>query len=296
MEALHGLLVIDKPAGITSHDVVSAVRRLLHIQRVGHGGTLDPMATGVLVVLIGAATRLSQFVVGHDKRYEAVIRLGISTTTYDAEGEVTGRRAVAVDEGEIHHALSHFEGEIAQVPPMYAAIKVDGRKLYDLARKGQEIAREPRPVTIHALHVVQWAPPDLHIDVTCSAGTYIRSLAHDLGESLGCGAHLSRLRRTRSGPFSIDLSCSLDHLREHAERRTLSEVILPPAAALQGMALVRLDPEQERDMRHGKQLALQTPEAASFLQARDAQDGLIGVLARAEGNTWQPRIVLPPRD
>jgi tRNA pseudouridine55 synthase len=205
-----GILIIDKPAGVTSHDVVQRVRRATKIRQVGHTGTLDPMATGVLVVCVGQATRLSEYLLGHDKTYRATIRLGVETTTYDADGEVTATREVKVDRAEVERALTQFVGQLQQVPPMYSAIKRDGQKLYDLARQGVEIERAARSVIVHAIELRGYQAPDATLDVHCSAGTYIRSIAHDLGAALGTGGHLIDLRRTAAGPFTIAQAVPLD--------------------------------------------------------------------------------------
>ena len=207
-----GILVVDKPGGLTSHEVVARVRRITQARPVGHAGTLDPMATGVLIVCLGRATRISEYLLGHDKRYRAKIRLGVETNTYDADGEVMAVREVHVERDAVQQALAHFTGEIWQVPPMYSALKRDGQKLYELARQGIEIERAARAVVVHSLELVDFQTPDVTIDVHCSAGTYIRSIAHDLGAALDTGAHLSALRRTASGPFTIEQAVTLDEL------------------------------------------------------------------------------------
>jgi tRNA pseudouridine55 synthase len=206
---LTGLLVIDKPQGLTSHDVVQRVRRALRIKQVGHTGTLDPLATGVLVVCVGVATRVSEYLLGHDKTYRATIRLGVETDTYDATGEVIATHPVDVPRAEIAAALARFVGAIQQVPPMHSALKRDGQKLYELARAGIEVERAARSLTIYALDLIDVQTPDITIEVRCSAGTYIRSLAHDVGAALGTGAHLIALRRTAAGPFSLDHAIGL---------------------------------------------------------------------------------------
>jgi tRNA pseudouridine55 synthase len=204
-----GMLIIDKPSGLTSHDVVQRVRRATKIRQVGHAGTLDPMATGVLVACLGQATRVSEFLLGHDKAYRATIRLGVETTTYDADGDVIATREIEADRAAIEQALAAFVGEIRQVPPMVSALKRDGQKLYDLARQGIEVERAARVVFVYSIDLLAYQAPDVAIDVRCSAGTYIRSLAHDLGAMLGTGAHLSALTRTAAGPFSLDQAIGL---------------------------------------------------------------------------------------
>lgn len=206
---INGLLVIDKPSRITSHDVVQHVRRALRVKQVGHTGTLDPMATGVLVVCVGVATRVSEYLLGHDKAYRATIRLGVETDTYDATGEVVATQPVNIEREALEAALTQFVGATQQTPPMHSAIKRDGQKLYELARAGIEVERESRSVIMHTIDLIDYQSPDVTIDVRSSAGTYIRSLAHDLGAALGTGAHLIALRRTIVGPFGLDQAIGL---------------------------------------------------------------------------------------
>jgi tRNA pseudouridine55 synthase len=291
---MQGILVVDKPAGMTSHDVVNRVRRLAKMRRVGHTGTLDPMATGVLVLLLGSATRLSRFILTEDKQYRATLRLGVTTTTYDAEGEVTATAAVDVDRATIESALERFRGDILQVPPMYAAIRHQGKRLYEIAREGKEVAREARPLTIYRLDLLDWNPPDLTLDVTCSSGTYIRSLAHDLGQVVGTGAHLTALRRTTSGPFSLDQSYSLNTLEQLAGQGRFDTALLPSYAALEGMPVLRLTPEQLQAVRHGQTLTPEPPYTAEYLQARDGVDELVAILVRLDDTVYRPTIVLSP--
>ena len=213
--AISGVLVVDKPVGMTSHDVVQAIRNGTNLRRAGHTGTLDPRASGVLVILVGPAVRLSEYVSASDKRYQAIIRLGGRTDTFDADGKVTPTtQPVNVTEQQFEDVLKTFVGEIEQTPPPYSAVKVQGRKAYEMARKGEEVELEPRKITVHHLEVLEWAPPEVVIDVHCSSGTYVRSLANDLGEKLGCGAYLVGLRRTKSGRFSFRDAVPLRKLQE----------------------------------------------------------------------------------
>ena len=226
---MDGILIIDKPAGITSHDVVSRVRRILKTKRVGHTGTLDPFATGVMVILVGQATRLAQFFDKDEKEYEATVKFGFETDTGDRTGTrrddpATPGRSEAVTTQEIENALSDFRGDIEQMPPMYSAKKVDGKKLYELARKGETIERKPIKVSIHDLELITSANHEsrsdidtVRIRVACSAGTYIRTLAEDIGRKLGVGAHLTELRRTRAGKFAIGQSLTLEQLQAMPE-------------------------------------------------------------------------------
>jgi len=238
--AVAGLLLLDKPQGLTSHDVVSRVRRALGIGRVGHSGTLDPMATGLMLVGCGWVTRLLRFSDQVPKTYEAEVTLGIETATWDAEGEVVETRAVAATRDDVAAALQSFVGPIDQVPPMYSAVKVGGEKLYEKARRGEDIDRAPRRVEIHAieLHSVDAAVVGFRID--CSAGTYVRSIAHDLGVALGTGAHLSALRRTRIGPHEVGAAITLDRLQsaQAGEARTM---LSPAGEAVAHLPFVEVD-------------------------------------------------------
>ncbi len=291
---MQGVLVVDKPPGMTSHDVVNQVRRMAKMRRVGHTGTLDPMATGVLVLLLGSATRLARFILSEDKQYFATLRLGISTTTYDAEGEITATHAVDVDRPAIERSLHRFRGNILQVPPMYAAIRHEGKRLYELAREGKEVERKARPVTLYRLDLVGWDPPDFTLDIECSSGTYIRSLAHDLGQVLGCGAHLTALRRKTSGPFTLEQSYSLDTLEELAREGRLEAALLPSHTALEGMPVLQLTPEQEIAVGYGQTITPDKPYTAEYVQARDSANELIAVLVRLEDSVYRPTIVLSP--
>ena len=212
---MHGFLIIDKPAGMTSHDVVGRVRRKLGIRRVGHGGTLDPMATGVIPVAVGDATRLLEFFSDSDKGYAATMRLGITTDSQDADGEVVATADCQhVSAADVEETLQSMAGPIEQVPPMHSALKKNGVPLYKLARKGREVERPPRSVMIRSIEMTDCALPDVRFDVTCSKGTYIRTLAHDVGQKLGCGAHLTALRRFRHGPYGLDSALTLAQLEE----------------------------------------------------------------------------------
>ncbi len=284
-----GLLILDKPAGMTSHDVVNAVRRLAGVRQVGHTGTLDPLATGVLLVLIGPATRLARYLSGVDKTYRAGIRLGVTTTTYDAEGDVVEQRPVSVDQATLEAALAQFRGPLLQVPPMVSALKVGGKKLYELARKGQEVERAPRPVTIHSLTLTAWNPPDVSIEVACSSGTYIRSLAYDLGQILGCGAHLAALQRTVVGAFQLEQAYTLDQL---AAPDALAEVVVPPSAILPHIPAVTLSEAQVVAVRYGQTITLDMPPDAAPAQAWDADGNLVAMLIPTEMGGWRPELVL----
>lgn len=224
---MDGILIVDKPQGMTSHDVVDVIRRRFALKKVGHGGTLDPMATGVLVVLIGKCTKLSGRFLSDDKAYEATLVLGARSDTGDAEGRITpSAQAPDVSAAQAEAVFRGFLGDIEQVPPMYSALKVNGKKLYELARKGIEIERPPRTVSIRALAITHFALPEISFAVSCSKGTYVRTLCADIGDRLGCGAYLVRLRRTRSGSFDIGKAVTMDEImasgREGLERRCIA--------------------------------------------------------------------------
>jgi tRNA pseudouridine55 synthase len=307
---MHGFLNIDKPAGMTSHDVVAHIRRAAWQKRVGHAGTLDPAATGVLVVALGNATRLIEYVQDStSKRYLATVQLGTTTTTDDAEGEVLTTSAVpALDRAAIEQALEPFCGEIMQVPPMYSALHHQGRRLHELAREGIVVELAARPVVIERLELIDWIAPLLTLDVMCSKGTYIRSLARDLGEALGCGAHLQALRRTAVGPFLIEDAIPLDKLREWQgdgvitkaldndtvtpsppHPLTLSGALLPPEIAVADWPAVALDSIVAQRVRNG--LAIQLPDTtADRVRAHEPEGALLALLVRA-GDVWKPQKV-----
>jgi tRNA pseudouridine55 synthase len=246
-----GLVIVDKPGGMTSHDVVTRVRRLAGTRRVGHAGTLDPMATGVLVVAVNRATRLLGHLTLTDTRYDATIRLGASTTTDDVEGEVLASRSTeAVTEDAVREALGAFQGEIDQVPSSVSAIKVKGKRAYDRVRAGEQVDLPPRRVTIHALDVTGLDLPDVRISVHCSTGTYIRAIARDLGAALHVGGHLTALRRTAVGPFTLDEARTLDHLTEHFSLTPIGEAVRASFPARD------LDDEQAAHVRVGRPLDL----------------------------------------
>ncbi len=216
-KSLNGVLVIDKEAGPTSHDVVASIRKILRQKKVGHTGTLDPAATGVLPLVLGKATKLARYLTGSDKVYYATIRLGANTDTLDSEGETTRERPVESSPAQVEEAVMSFLGEIDQLPPMYSAKKIDGKRLYELARKGVEVERDPKRVTIRAIELISCELPDVTIQVNCSAGTYLRVLAEDIGEKLGCGGYLLKLRRISAGPFAIDAAITLDAIADNPD-------------------------------------------------------------------------------
>ena len=287
-----GFFNVDKPLGMTSHTVVAKVRRGLKIKKVGHAGTLDPLATGVLVVCVGHATRLSEYAMFSTKRYTAQVKLGETTETYDAEGEITARQdASHITHEKIETVLPQFTGEILQLPPLYSAIKKDGRKLYEIARAGGTVEREPRRVTIDAITITDWSPPVCKLDVVCGSGTYIRSLAHDIGEALGTGAHLAGLMRTQSGAFHLDATIELETLLGADD--PLAH-LLPSDYALRWMPAIHLDAAQYDDVKHGRAI----PDADShpdgtLARAYNPDDDFTALL-RADGGLWRSHKVFLP--
>ncbi len=263
-----GLVVVDKPAGITSHDVVARVRRLAGTRKVGHAGTLDPMATGVLVVGVERATRLLGHLMLTDKAYDATVRLGVATTTDDAEGEVvSAASAAALSEHDVRGVLAEFVGDLLQVPTAVSAIKVDGKRAYQRVRDGEQVELAPRPVTVHELVVhdvrIGGEVVDVDLSLRCSSGTYVRAIARDAGTRLGVGGHLAALRRTAVGPYGLDAARTLEELAERFE-------VLPIAAAARaGFPSVDLDDEAAGDVRVGRPLDLEL----SGLSAVFAPDG-----------------------
>lgn len=277
-----GFLNIDKPMGMTSHDVVAHIRRGLRLKKVGHAGTLDPMATGVLVICLGQATRLSEYAMRSRKRYRAIVALGVTTTTYDAEGDVVIEQDTSgISREDVEAALDGFRGEIAQVPPMYSAIKRNGRKLYELAREGQEVERETRQVTIHALTLTEWNESQFILDVECSSGTYIRSLAHDLGQILGVGAHLTGLTRTASGAFTLDQAVDLD-----TAVADWSTHVMPPDMPIRDMPAVHLDATDTDHILHGRAVRIQA--AGEQVRAHNAAGNFLAILKKIEDGVWRP--------
>lgn len=288
---MNGILVVDKPAGMTSHDVVSEVRRILDEGRVGHAGTLDPMATGVLVLGIGKGTRLLEYLMGQEKRYRGTIRLGVTTTTYDTEGEIVEQvDGPWPDRDEVAATLARFRGDVEQRPPVYSALKQDGERLYEKARRGEDVEVEPRTVTIHDLRLLSYEPPHLEIDVTCSKGTYVRSLAHDIGQALGVGGHLTALRRLASGPFTLEQAVRLETLRRAAANDDVDELVLPLGAGLETFPRLDLTPDQARRLAHGQFIEAPAKEGVGRAML---DDRLVAIVEYDDARrSWRPRKVL----
>lgn len=292
---MDGILNINKATGMTSHDVVARVRRLLKQKRVGHAGTLDPAASGVLPICVGQGTRVAEYLSESGKAYQAEILFGVVTDTYDAEGTVV-RTADATDLAlsQIEQALLHFLGPQMQLPPRYSAIKLQGQPAYKRVRSGEELTLEPRPITIYQLHILAWSPPRLTLEIECSKGTYIRSLAYDLGERLGCGAHLATLVRTRSGPFTLSESITLEQLATAVEQGTVGTLLTLPDIVLQHYPALQLDNTTAGLVLHGNAFRFpQTPHPpAELARVYDAAGHFLAIAVwNAEEEVWQPKKV-----
>ncbi|BFG73822.1 tRNA pseudouridine(55) synthase TruB [Paraburkholderia terrae] len=295
--ALDGVLLLDKPVGLSSNDALIRAKRLYLAKKAGHTGTLDPLASGLLPLCFGEATKFSQDLLEADKTYEATMRLGIRTTTGDAEGEAIETRDVACDQGAVERALVQFRGEIVQVPPMYSALKRDGKPLYEYARAGQTVEREGRQVTIHALELLACALPDVTFRVTCSKGTYVRTLAEDIGEALGCGAHLVMLRRTGVGALTLANSVTLDALSD-ALPDERDAWLQPVDALLSTFPSVQLDAEATRRFLHGQRLRLadlsvdESVLHATRTRVYASEGKLLGVARVGEGVLAPERLIV----
>jgi tRNA pseudouridine55 synthase len=293
--AISGILVVDKPVGLTSHDVVDRIRRGTNIRRAGHTGTLDPRASGVLVILIGPAVRLSEFVSASDKRYQAIIRLGNATDTYDAEGRFTRQPSttpIDVSETQFNEVLQRYVGEIEQTPPAYSAVKVHGKKAYELARQGEEVELAPRKINVYHLEILEWTPPEVVIDVHCSSGTYVRSLANDIGTALGCGAYLVGLRRTKSGRFSLRDATPLRKLEEAFTSGNWYQYLIPAAEALAEWNAVELNPDEVEEVKHGHRVKAAPDTKPGMVRGVSMAGELVAILDLDEVTMeWQPKKV-----
>jgi tRNA pseudouridine55 synthase len=258
---------LDKPLGLSSNDALVRAKRLFNAKKAGHTGTLDPLATGLLPLCFGEATKFSQDLLEADKTYESTLKLGERTATGDAEGEVVASRPVECEERAVADVLARFRGDILQVPPMYSALKRDGKPLYEYARAGETLEREPRPVTIHALEVIGCALPFVTIRVTCSKGTYVRTLGEDIGEALGCGAHLTMLRRTGVGALTLEHAVTLEQL-DAVEPDARDALLAPVDALLGSFEAITLDEDQARRFLHGQRLRISDRGAAEPVRVR----------------------------
>jgi tRNA pseudouridine55 synthase len=309
-----GILNLNKPQGWTSHDVVAHVRRLTRIRRVGHAGTLDPMATGVLLVCLGRATRIAEYLMAGRKRYRAVVRLGISTDSHDADGQITASAPVSIDLEDVEGALSDFRGSIAQVPPMVSAIKRDGQPLYKLARRGMTVQRAARPVEVYELTLTDWQPPSLTLELACSPGTYVRALARDLGLKLGCGAHLTELIRLASGSFSLSRAIELEQFNaavasaDGAKQDSASDgqvpgwhhLVMPMDAGLKHLPACTLGTLTSRRIRSGQpltedQIVAPKDKVCRAYAACDSDKKLVALLKFDDSaGLWRPHKVFHP--
>lgn len=280
-----GILVVDKPLGITSHDVVSRVRKKFQLKRVGHAGTLDPLATGVLVVAVGPATRFLQYLNLEPKVYEFTVRFGQVTTTQDAEGEIVAEHEVPEDlRDAISGAIPRFLGEIQQLPPIYSAIKRDGKPLYQYAREGVEVERSARTIFVEALELLECRPNEADFRCVCSGGTYVRTIAHDLGTAIGCGGHIMALRRTGVGRFNLDQAVELDAVSP--------DHLVPLAEALKPLQSVTLPDEIEDRIRQGQRVAIRPVPTGLFVALTDSQNEVVGI-ARVVKGSLHPECVIP---
>ncbi|WP_310632374.1 tRNA pseudouridine(55) synthase TruB [Paraburkholderia sp.] len=295
---LDGVLLLDKPLGLSSNDALIRAKRLYRVKKAGHTGTLDPLATGLLPLCFGEATKFSQDLLEADKTYEATLRLGIRTATGDAEGEAIETREVSCDEAAVRAAMAKFVGDIVQVPPMYSALKRDGKPLYEYARAGQTVEREGREVTILALDMLACSLPDVTFRVTCSKGTYVRTLAEDIGEALGCGAQLVMLRRTGVGALTLEHAVTLDALTD-ADEPTRDTWLQPVDALLSTFPALTLNADAARRFTHGQRLPLnelvldrQACEAADRVRVYDEAGRLLGVAKAGNGVLAPERLVV----
>lgn len=277
----NGILVIDKSAGWTSQDVAAKLRGVFHERRVGHGGTLDPMATGVLPVFIGRATRAAEFLESAEKEYVAGLRLGVVTDTQDTSGTVLETNSACVTRAQLEAALRQFLGPIEQIPPMYSAIKINGQKLYELARRGQEVARRPRSITIHALELLEGEGADWTVRVRCSKGTYVRTLCHDLGRALGCGGCMSSLRRTRAGSFTLAQAVTMQQVLDFAAGQDPQQLLMPVDAVFAAHPPLIVTLGQAVKLKNGAQVKDWQFQPGTYRVY--AEDGEFLLLGRVEG-------------
>ena len=277
----NGILIVDKPDGWTSQDVAAKLRSVFHEKRVGHGGTLDPMATGVLPIFIGRATRGVEFFESAEKEYIAGLRLGTVTNTQDTTGEVLETNPVTVTREDVEAALRRFTGELDQLPPMYSAIKINGQKLYELARRGQEVARRPRSITIHALELLEGEGADWTVRVRCSKGTYVRTLCHDLGRALGCGGCMSSLRRTRAGSFTLAQAVTMQQVLDFAAGQDPQQLLMPVDAVFAAHPPLIVTLGQAAKLKNGAQVKDWQFQPGTYRVY--AEDGEFLLLGRVEG-------------
>jgi tRNA pseudouridine55 synthase len=293
---LDGVIVVDKPEGWTSHDVVAKSRRIANTRKAGHLGTLDPIATGVLPLVIGRATRLAQFYTRSDKIYEGVVRFGWSTTTYDRAGEPTSAKVdVRIEPEELERVLEPFRGEFLQTPPAVSAKKVEGRRAYELARNSVAVELEPVKIHVYEIAVLAVNGPDARLRVHCSGGTYMRSIAHDLGQALGCGAHLDELRRTASGEFEIDQARTVEQLASLAADERLIDALVPVSKMLPGFPSVFVDDLTATQIRNGRNFPaspFRSQPASRYVKAVTREGELVAIGEAVLPNLYHPVVVL----
>ena len=291
--AVHGVLLLDKPLGLSSNDALQKAKRLYRAEKAGHTGTLDPLATGLLPLCFGAATKFSQISLDADKSYRATLKLGVTTTTADAEGDVLQQRDVAVARADVEAACARFTGPILQTPPMHSALKRDGKPLYEYARAGIDVEREARAVTIHSVDIIEGDHDAWTLDVRCSKGTYIRTLAEDIGEALGCGAHLTALRRIATGHFSVLRCVTLEVLEAMAEDQRLA-CLLPVEALLDGHTRVMLDADNAGRFLSGLRRRGAWPDAHQVEVFGTQPAALLGTAHVTAGELIPGRLLSPP--
>lgn len=294
---VHGIFLLNKPAGLSSNQALQIVKRLYAARKAGHTGSLDPLATGLLPICLGEATKFAGFLLDADKAYTTTLRLGVRTDTGDAEGRVTATAPVHVTREQLDAALAHLRGEILQTPPMYSALKHRGQTLYTLARQGLEVERTPRRVTIHQLTLVQHEDAHVVLNVRCSKGTYIRVLAEDIGHRLGCGAHVRTLHRTATGPFTSAAMMTLEALRAAAERdfAKIEELLLPPDSALTAFPSVTLSAETAQRLQHGQIVSVEDAPVGSRVRVYGSRQEFLGIgEMKASGSLAPYRLVACP--
>ena len=290
---MDGIFNINKPTGMTSHDAVAIIRKHLKQKRVGHAGTLDPLASGVLPICVGQATRVAEYLSESGKAYRADINFGTATDTYDAEGTITATASTAdLTLNMIQETLEQFRGPQVQYPPLYSAIKIQGQPAYKRARAGEVIVLEPRPIVIHSLEILEWIPPRLTLAIECSKGTYIRSLAHDLGMQLGCCAYLEALVRTRSGPFTLSDSITLEQFADAVETNSIQHYSFPLDKALEQYPAMKLDVETAERIKHGNTFNNPVANNSGLARVYDTNGAFIAIAEwNEEQQAWQPKKV-----
>jgi tRNA pseudouridine55 synthase len=294
---IDGILNVNKPLGYSSFKVVSQIRRMTGEKRVGHAGTLDPAATGVLPICLGQATRVSEYFLSHTKKYVALIELGITTDTFDSQGTITSRKdAIPVTLSLVHQALEDFKGTIFQVPPSYSAVKIKGKPAYKMAREGIEVSIKPREVRIESIEIISFENSCIELKIECSKGTYIRSIANDLGEKLGCGAYLKNLARTVYGPFKIANAVSLEDIGNACNSGQIAKILYPVDSPLAGLERQDIDEKTSHDIVHGHDVILYPPSLEQNLLCRAYYSGKIFAIMKflpAQGK-WHPEKVFLP--